>query len=279
MLALAAAVTPARAAELEILTLRHRSADQVLPVLEPLVEQGGALSGTGGKLFLRASAANRAQIRRALAAIDTPLRQLMISVSQDNDRADDRAGAAVSGSIAIGERGRADLPAGGGAGPGASVEIRGDHAAVRARTYGTRGAAAERVAQQIRVLEGSPAFIRIGQSLPVPLRDVVISPYGAVVSESVVYRDLGSGFYVRPQLSGDSVTLEISPQQESFSAVERGAASSHRLSTTVRARLGEWVELGGTNQDAVSERSGSASYSTRGSLEQRRVLLKVEEVR
>ena len=43
---------------LEIIPLRHRTVEQVLPVLQPLVEPGATLSGTRGQLFVRASPAN-----------------------------------------------------------------------------------------------------------------------------------------------------------------------------------------------------------------------------
>src|SRR5512143_3789316 len=82
-LALASAAALADA-ELEILRLKHRSADQVIEVLRPLLERGGSISGTQDKIMVRASAGNRAQIRQALAAIDTVPRRLVITVQQDN---------------------------------------------------------------------------------------------------------------------------------------------------------------------------------------------------
>src|SRR5687768_18134582 len=69
---------------LEIITLRHRTAEQVLPALQPLLEPGATLSGSRGQLFLRASAGNAADIKRALEAIDRPLRRLQISVRFDD---------------------------------------------------------------------------------------------------------------------------------------------------------------------------------------------------
>lgn len=69
---------------LEIVPLKHRTSEQVLPVLQPLVEKGGSISGSGDKILIRASKANRAQLRAALRAIDTPLRQLRITVMRDN---------------------------------------------------------------------------------------------------------------------------------------------------------------------------------------------------
>ncbi|MFZ1623766.1 MAG: secretin N-terminal domain-containing protein, partial [Gammaproteobacteria bacterium] len=69
--------TTARAQALEIIELRHRLADDVIPVIQPLVEPGGMLTGSDNKLFLRASPANIAEIRRVVAAIDQAARQLL----------------------------------------------------------------------------------------------------------------------------------------------------------------------------------------------------------
>src|SRR2546422_10259105 len=69
---------------LEIIPLRHRTVDQVLRALQPLVEPGGALTGQSGQLLVRTSPANLAEIKRALEAIDRPLRRLQISVRFDD---------------------------------------------------------------------------------------------------------------------------------------------------------------------------------------------------
>ena len=241
--------------QMEILHLKHRMAEDVIETLRPLVEQGGSISGLQEKIIVRASAGNRAQIRAALAAVDTAPRRLKITVKHDNTFSGGSESADVSGSL----------------GRGGSQ--------VRSRVWSSRGAASDRAAHQVQVIEGGQAFIEIGYSFPLPLRQVVLGPGGAVLSESVVYRDVGSGFYARPRLNGDQVTLEISPQQQSVSSTEAGAVRSSRLSTTVRGALGEWIAVGGTNQDTAEDRSGILSYSTRGGLDSWRVLLRVEELR
>jgi type II secretory pathway component GspD/PulD (secretin) len=55
---------------LEVISLRHRTADQIIPVLRPLLEPGGVLSGQYSSLIIRTSPENLAQIRAALDAID-----------------------------------------------------------------------------------------------------------------------------------------------------------------------------------------------------------------
>jgi hypothetical protein len=91
-LALLAGAAAAQQA-LEILTLRHRTADQVMPALRPLLEPGATLSGQGNRLFVRASAANLDDLRLALEALDRPARRLQISVRFDASREQSQASA------------------------------------------------------------------------------------------------------------------------------------------------------------------------------------------
>ena len=210
---------------LEIIPLRHRTAEQVLPTLQPLLEPGATLSGSRGQLFLRASPSNADDIKRALAAIDRPAKRLQISV-----RLDDAL-----------ERERRDLQASGSIGSGG---VRFSGSAQDSRTN-----SGERVDQRLQVLEGSQATIFTGRSND--------------------YRDLQSGFEVVPRLAGGVVHLDIAQQRES-------GMQGQRLVTTTTARLGEWVELGGTAQGTARDDRGIASASSRRASESRRVWVKVE---
>ncbi len=120
---------------LEIIPLRHRAVEQVLPALQPLLEPGATLSGSRGQLFLRASPANADEIKRALQAIDQPARRLQISVRFDDALERERGRVGASGSIGTG---------------GARVDITAQHNRINA---------GERVDQRLQVLEGSRAFI------------------------------------------------------------------------------------------------------------------------
>lgn len=261
--------------QLEIINLKGRTADQVLPQLRPFVEPGGAISGMNNQIFIRASDANRRQIRELLAAIDRPPRRLVISVRQDADSTALARGGEVSGSVGsdrVRIESRRTIVG------GAGVTVRSGDDAVRGQVYDSRSAGSERVSQQVQVVEGGRAYINVGTSVPVPLRQVVLTPGGAIVSDTVVYRDLGTGFYAEPQLSGDHVTLTISPTHDTPGSHGPGSANIQRLTTTVSARLGEWMQIGGSVQEESSDRDGTMRYSTRRGGSSRTVQLKVEEL-
>ncbi len=126
---------------LEVIPLRHRTVEQVLPTLRPLVEPGGTLTGQGNQLIVRTSPANLADIRRALDAIDRPLRRLQISV-----RFDDALEASSQGIEASGRIGNR----------GSRVELQAQQSSSRAD---------ERVDQRVQVLEGGRATLFSVQSM------------------------------------------------------------------------------------------------------------------
>lgn len=128
-------LAPVAQQALEIIPLRYRTVEQVLPALQPLLEPGATLSGSRGQLFLRASPSNAQDIKRALQAIDQPARRLQISVRFDDSRERQRRAIGASGSIGTG---------------GVRVDI---------TAQDRRTSAAERVDQRIQVLDGSAAFI------------------------------------------------------------------------------------------------------------------------
>jgi hypothetical protein len=242
---------------LEIIELRHRSAEQLLPQLTPFVEPGGALSGVNDKIFLRASARNQAEIRQLVAALDTPLRRLMISVRQDASDSGSDSGGGVSARVEVG--------------PGGS--------AVSGRGHLTQSDSRSRrdISQQVQTIDGGRAAIMVGQSFFLPLRQVVLTPTGVIVSESLVQRDLGTGFVAVPRLNGERVTLEISPRDDTPGSLP-GSVNIQRLVTTVSGRLGEWLELGGSVGEQNGNTAGIASYGTQSASRQRRLMLKVDEL-
>lgn len=250
---------------LEVLPLQHRSVEEVLPVLRPLVEPGGSLSGMNNQLFLRASERNRAEIRKALAAMDVPARRLVIRVATDLSQTEQYRGGRVQGSLGN------DRVRIGNADTGGSNQV-------RAQVYDSRSASSGGGTQMVQTVDGGRAYIQVGTSLAVPMRQVVLGPSGAVVSETVEYRDVGRGFYAEPRVRGDRVSVDIS--QQSDAPGRRGDASIQvqRLSTTVSGRLGEWLQLGGTGQEASSRRQGTLSLSTSEVRESRGIWLMVEEL-
>ena len=264
--------------EMEIIPLKNRTVDQVMPVIRPLVEPGGALSGMNNQLILRASRKNRDEIKQALAALDTPARQLVIRVTQNRDAAMNRSGAEAFGSVGNDHVRVTQSPTGVAAG-GGTVVIKQGSSAVGAQVVETRSTRTASAVQSVQVVEGGRAFINVGQSIPLPMQQVVLGPGGAIVTNTTVYRDIGQGFYAEPRLAGDRVMLEISPQFDTPGNAGYGSVNTQRVSTTISGRLGEWIELGGSGQQAAGLQRGNLSVGTSDIRDNRSIWLLVEEVK
>lgn len=250
LFALAAVLLPARAQEtaIEAFTLKHRTPQEIIPVIRPLAGAHGAVTGMNDQLIVRATPERLAQIKRLLRRIDTPPLRLMITVKQDAQSAGVDHGAQLYGR----------------AGP--------DAAQLNARLYSTRSQRGGAYTQQVQALSGSPAYIQIGQAIPIVQQ--VLTPTGQVVN-SIDYQDVSVGFYVLPLVSGDQVTLRISPRRDELSE-SGGEIAIQRVQTTVSGRLGEWIDIGGAVQQ-MQQQSGGIGYATSAyGSEQRRILVKAE---
>jgi hypothetical protein len=209
---------------LEIIALRHRTAEQVLPALRPLMEPGSTLTGHGTQLIVRTSPANLHELRRALQAIDRPARRLQISV-----RVDDALEQSVQGVEA-----------------GGRVSNRGARVDVRANER--RGSASERVDQRIQVLEGARAYISTGQSTPV---------FGGTATH-----DTQTGFEAVPRLAGENVIVELI-QRRDTAAAQQGVSSTVSARLGEWFEVAGLAEQGARDERGIASRSTGRSVEAR----------------
>jgi len=275
-LALVCAALPAMAQALvtEVIQLRYRTAEQVLPVLQPLVEKGGTLSAMNSRLIVRTTPDNLAELKDVLAQIDTMPRRLMISVRQDADVERSARGGEISGRVEIGDE-VVISSSGKPTPPGASVQSND----VRAKVYSSEGQRGERISQQVQVVDGGQALIRVGQSTPIRSRRWVDTPNGRRLTEVIEYREVDAGFVVTPRVVGEQVTLDISTSGDRMQGSPTGPAQVQRVQTSVAGRLGEWIEIAGIGEEAVRQDSEILASSRDARREARRVLLKVDEIK
>ncbi len=230
---------------MEIVPLQHRLLGEVLPMLRELVLPGGTVTGMNDRLILRSTPANLAELKRVLASLDTPARQLRITVRQNIGARNQWQNDALAARLEAGEVGVASgrLPPPGT--PGAALDLGNGDGSIGYRHYGTQGSADAANTHFVTAIEGTPAFINTGQVVPLPSQSAVLTPYGAVVQQSLDYQPVGAGFYVTPRVAGDNVHLDISPYADRLSAAGGGVIDVHGLDTSASGRLGEWIPLGG----------------------------------
>lgn len=244
---LIAAVSWAQA--LTVIDLKYRRAEDLIPVLQPLLEQGGALTGQDYKLFVRTSGANLAQLRSAVEQLDKQQRQMLVSVRRSTAQDIQREQASASGTLRTGDG-------------GVSVNERSRSSSGVTVRAGERNLQTQSSSvSSVQVLEGNSAFIATGTSVPIVTSVAVGGGRRPFVAGTIEHRDLQRGFTVTPRMNGDQVILEISQQDE---RVAGGGIQSQSLNTQVIGRLGTWMQLGGVSESSSQSNSGTLSrnYST-----------------
>ena len=265
--------------KLEIIPLNHSTTDTVVPVIKPLLAPGGSVTGMNNQLIVKTTPANLVEIKQLLETLDRPLRSLMITVQQGIDRSEYLQGGAVSGTIGSGNvtlTNRTGQPSPGG------VVLSGSDSNGNIFQYNGSNTQNNNVSNNtysVQTLEGEPAYIQTGQSVPVPNRNTVITRNGVVIQDGTEYRDASSGFYVLPRVNGRNVTLMVAPRQSSVNPGRVPTFDIQSVQTTVTGRLGEWIQIGGLDQSSSANRQIPGGSNSRQVNELRSVLIKVEEIR
>ena len=154
----------------------------------------------------------------------------------------------------------------------------------KVRINSTKNHSRNNTEHMIRVIEGGQAFITAGEIRPYEHRTIIRHRNGVSVYDSVDYQDITSGFYVTPRLTGNgNVSLQVQPHyrtaNDDYSYTSdgyRGTVEVQEASTTVEAKLGEWIQIGGIDTDAKSKNSGILSTSRDSEDLQNAIFLKVE---
>lgn len=240
--------------EIEVIELRYRQAEELIPLLRPQLDEAVRLSGQGDTLLVRAGAAELARIRDLIEQLDTRPRSLRISVRRGSESGGSRRGYGGAAEVELGERER----------------LRG-----RVRIYSSEDASRSAKSQQVRVLEGRSAWI--GESLILPLREqtvVVGGRGGAAYGEQLRYIELQDGFYARARVQGERVEVELLSRAQQ--PADGNRVVGQQVLTTVSGRLGEWLEVGAVDQSAKSAEGGILYRSEAASESRRSVELRVE---
>ncbi len=251
---------------MEIIELKARTVSEIIPIVKPFVEPNGTVTGINNQLIIRAKPEQIAEVRKILATIDRPARKLIIYVRHGATYDLDRDGVSTDINAKLGKH--SNIIIGRTTKPGS--------ARIRVRSSSTNSQID--ATQHIQAIEGRPAFIATGKSVPIDEQTTVIS--GGIVQQqnTVRYRDVTTGFYVTPLLNGDQVTLSISPHMQRQSSIH-GTYDITEAQTTVRGKIGEWISVGGISNRIDSQNSDIIRRSQTSGHNQHSIQLLVQEIR
>jgi type II secretory pathway component GspD/PulD (secretin) len=239
-----APLTHAAESELRVIPLKHRLADEVVPVVRPLLAPGESVRGMDSRLIVRATPGTFAQIEHLLTEIDTPRRNLRISVRHAGESEHVQDSQGVSGDVrrdntrivvTNGTRSTGGMSVGR-TGPDGNAQLHSERHVVTKRDSST---------QTLTVLDGGRAFLRIGETIS------QVQPYLALagrrlgVVAGIQYYDVTTGFEVEPHIRGEQIHLAVMPRLAFRSNQGAQTVDFQELRTEVMVKPGEWVDLGG----------------------------------
>jgi type II secretory pathway component GspD/PulD (secretin) len=273
-LLLAALACIATADSITTIQLRNRPAEDVIPIIKPMLGPADSIAGQGFNIFLRSSPETLAQVKQMIGQIDVAAKMLMISVFQGSDR--DLRALGVSGNVEI-NSGNGNLSIGSNRNSGGgSVSYNSRNASGGVNTFSTRGRLEDNPIHKLRVMEGSEGFIETGEQIPYFSGPRWLGP-GALAG-SVGYKDVTTGFYVLPRVNGDQVYMQVSPFKQSQSKARGGDINTQRASTTLSGRLGEWLPIGGVTEQTQRTQSSIGSYGSTQSRNNESIWIKADIV-
>ncbi len=276
-LVIASPATLAEAMKIETIPMNNRPVDDVIPILRSLITDGGTVTGINNKLIIKTTPSNLRQIKEVLAQIDNAPRQLIISVKQNVDDDLNVRESGLSGRYNS-DNVRVESPD---TGRGGTI-IQGQDSegnVIRYRQLQSQSQLQDRNVFRVQALEGNPAFINTGQSVPIPNQTAYVTGRGVVVQDGIEYRDVTSGFYVLPRLQGDNVTLLIASHLSRVSPNQAAIFDVQNVETSASGRLGEWIQIGSVSRQYNNESKRNLVGAKQRGQEHRNVLLKVEELK
>ena len=231
---LLSAALVARSQDMDIHVLSRPDAAALVPVIQPLLPAGGSVRAYQGKLILRTTDANLAELQSVLGGLEATPSAMVVHLRRQGSQTSRQQG--VQGSIS-------------GSYPG---KVQGE-----VRIESRQQHRQQQDHYQIRTLSGYPAHISQGTLLALGR-----GYYGTMLA------GLEQGIQVIPQLAPNgSVVLQISQRYDQPGGA--GLAHTQSSATTLRVQPGVWQPMGSITVESQEDQrglSGTQSHSQRVTL-------------
>jgi hypothetical protein len=251
------------ATEFKIIDLQYRFAEDILPIIQPLAGNDGAVTGMQNHLIVRASPEKMREIEQVISTLDVMRQNFKITVSLQNNLQTTQDGIDINGRKQIG-----NIKIGTNKYPKDSKD--GIQLDIESRKNNTKNSSN----QFINVLDGGSAYIRVGQSVPFTQEWLLLTRRYISVQKTIEFINISTGFVVRPRSIGKQIELDIIPRIAQLN--QNGFIDFEELSTVVRANKGEWLNLGGIMQQKDEISRTILSHHSYGQSQINELLIKVD---
>lgn len=254
----------------EIITVYNRPASELQPLLIPLLESTDQIVANGDSIIVKTTPERLQTITNLIRKLDNPVNNLLITVIQSRNATAEQLNAGIGFDI------NTPLP-----NPSGPRYAGNDRNLFQGRIYGQNSKINSthdnQNTQTIRTLEGETAHIKVGNTYPITNYQVYPGGYGyPAVTQSTQLVEASTGFEVTPRLVGQQVVMDVSPWSDRFNG--QGQIQSQEAQTTIRANLGEWVDLGGVDESGQSAGNTTFSYNRQSRQNNLHILVKVDLV-
>ncbi len=244
-----------QAAEVDVIKVQYRRAAELVPIVQTMLSAEGTVtvSERTNSLVVVDTPEAIQRVHAYLEHFDQPVEQVRIRVRFDTTGAEEEQAVATRGRYSTDD---VSVATGGKRRDGVDISIADRER--RQRSYSESFVVA---------MSGSPAFILTGKEIPYQSGSPFFRRY-APRSGTTTWQNVESGFEVTPTVVGDTVHLKIVPRlayDDRQDAVIRFFAAQ----TEVSAPLGQWVEIGGVDnqqneifKEILSQRRGGENTAT-----------------
>ncbi|MDO9151514.1 MAG: nodulation protein NolW [Methylotenera sp.] len=222
--------------EFKIFTLQHRFAEDILPTIQAIISSNGTTYAIQNQLIVRTDSQTMIEVEQTIATLDTARENLKIRVKRQGNMTESSNNTSVRGRTRIGN---ATIVTGN--------DSRHSRDGVNINLENNQTRSLQSSEQFIQVLDGAPAYISVGESVPYTSEWILLTQRYAVTQTNTEFIEIGTGFTVRARSIGSRVELDITP---TFSKLKQhGRLEFEQLTSTVMVNRNEWVNIGGIMQE------------------------------
>ncbi|MFC1813207.1 secretin N-terminal domain-containing protein [Thermodesulfobacteriota bacterium] len=224
-------------ADFDIIPVHYRKASEVLPAVKNMLSPEGRVTFDvrTNSLVVTDTSEKIKIVKAFLAKFDTPVQQVRIRVRFNEMLSSRDRSASASGSVSGDEwkvsTGRRTKD---------GVEVRIDD----------KNKDQRRTSEHFVITtSGSPAYILTGKEIPYRQKwTYLCRRYAVCTADTVVFQSIETGMEVLPIIIGNRANIEITPRiSDLASDVGQGIIRFSEASTQLSVPLGQWVDIGGTD--------------------------------